>query len=176
MTLFLVRHGRPVVDRSRPAHEWELDPAGFDDVWALRTSGRLPDRAVWLSSPEPKALATAELLTDGGVGVVEGLREHVRESADWVKDFDDAVRRAFAVPEAVAVPGWEPLSACRDRVVRAVEGILDVHPHDDVVLVGHGTAWTVLRAALTGTEPDLERWRALTMPDLLVVEPLRSRG
>ena len=45
-----------------------------------------------------------------------------------------------------------------------------------VVLVGHGTAWTVLTAALTSTEPDVERWRALTMPDLLVVEDLRSRG
>ena len=122
--LFLVRHGRPLVDRSRPAHEWELDPAAYDDIWALRESGRLPDRAAWFSSPEPKALATAELLTDGDVGVVDGLREHVRDSTEWVEDFGDSVRRAFAVPDAVAVPGWEPLAACRDRVVRAVDGIL----------------------------------------------------
>jgi len=173
--LYLVRHGRPTIDRALPAHEWALDPAGFDDIWALRTSGRLPAHAVWFSSPEPKALATAELLTDGEVGVVEGLREHVRESTDWIEDFDDAVRRAFAVPAAVALPGWEPLERCRDRVVSAAEGILLAHPDVDVVLVGHGTAWTALSAALTGTEPDLERWRALTMPDLLVVEPLRSR-
>ena len=172
--LFLVRHGRPLVDRSRPAHEWELDPAAYDEVWALRESGRLPARAAWFSSPEPKALATAELLTDGDVGVVDGLREHVRDSTEWIEDFDDAVRRAFAVPDAVAVPGWEPLAACRERVVRAVDGILAAYGHDDVVLVGHGTAWTVLAAALTGTEPDLDRWRALQMPDLVVVERLRS--
>jgi broad specificity phosphatase PhoE len=174
VTLFLVRHGRPAIDRSLPAHEWELEPAGYDEVWALRTSGRLPAHAVWFSSPEPKALATAELLTDGEVGVVEGLREHVRESTDWIEDFDDAVRRAFAVPEAVAVPGWEPLDRCRDRVVSAAEGILHAHPGVDVVLVGHGTAWTLLAAVLTATEPDLDRWRAMSMPDLLVVEPLRS--
>ena len=101
LILFLVRHGRPLIDRARPAHEWELDPAGYDDIWALRTSGRLPAHAVWFSSPEPKALATAELLTDGEVGVVDGLREHVRDSTDWIEDFDDAVRRAFAVPDAV---------------------------------------------------------------------------
>jgi len=172
--LFLVRHGRPLVDRSRPAREWALDPAAFDDVWALRESGRLPGRAAWFSSPEPKALATAELLTDGDVGVVDGLREHVRDGTEWVEDFDDAVRRAFAVPDAVAVPGWEPLTACRERVVRAVDGILTAHQDTDVVLVGHGTAWTVLAAALTGTEPDLDRWRALEMPDLVVVERLRS--
>ena len=140
MTLFLVRHGRPLVDLGRPAHEWELNPAGFDDVWALRTSGRLPRRAVWFSSPEPKALATAELLTDGEVGVLDGLREHVRESTEGIDDFPGAVRRAFAVPDAVAVPGWEPLTACRERVVRAVEGIVAAHPDMDGVLVGHGTA------------------------------------
>ena len=87
--LFLVRHGRPLIDRSRPAHEWELDPAGYDD-------------------------------------------------SEWIEDFDDAVRRAFAVPTAAAVPGWEPL------------------------------------AALTATDPDLDRWRALQMPDLVIVERLRS--
>jgi broad specificity phosphatase PhoE len=169
LTLFLVRHGRPLVQRDRPAHEWELDPAGYDDIWNLRTSGRLPDHAPWFSSPEPKALATAELLTDGEIGVLDGLREHVRESIEWVEDFDDAVRRAFAVPDAVAVPGWEPLSECRERVVRTAEGVLAAHPDTDVVLVGHGTAWTVLVAALADREPDLDRWRALGMPDVLTV-------
>jgi len=164
-----VRHGRPLVDRDRPAHAWELDPAAYDDIWALRESGRLPRGAAWFSSPEPKALATAELLTDSEVGVVDGLREHRRESTEWVEDFEDAVRRAFAVPDAAAVPGWEPLADCRDRVVAAVEPLLAAYGDEDVVLVGHGTAWTVLAAALTGTEPDLERWRAWAMPDLLVV-------
>ncbi len=175
MTLYLVRHGRPAIDRAVPAHEWELDPAGYDDVWALRSSGRLPARAAWFSSPEPKAIVTAELLTDGEVGVVDDLREMVRDSTDWIEPFEPVVRRCFESPDLSAYPGWEPLSRCRDRVVRAVEGIRSAHPHDDVVLVGHATAWTVLSAALTGTEPDLARWRALTMPDLLVVEPLRSR-
>jgi broad specificity phosphatase PhoE len=170
LTLHLVRHGRPLVDRTRPAHAWELDPASYDDIWSLRTSGSLPSRAAWFSSPEPKALATAELLTDGAVGVVDGLREHVRNTTEWIDDFPDAVRRAFAVPEAVAVPGWEPLSACRDRLVRSVTGILAAHEDTDVVLVGHGTAWTLVAAALTGSEPDLERWRALQMPDVITLE------
>jgi broad specificity phosphatase PhoE len=173
--LHLVRHGQPLLDRSRPPHEWELDPAGYDDIWALRTSGLLPARAVWFSSPEPKALATAELLTDGEVGVVDALREHLRDTTEWLDDFPDAVRRAFAVPDAVAVPGWEPLSACRERVVRAADGILAAHEDVDVVLVGHGTAWTLLAAALSGTEPDLDRWLAWQMPDVVAVEDLRSR-
>lgn len=81
MALHLVRHGRPLVDHSVPAGGWELDPHGFDEVWALRTSGRLPSGAVWFSSPEPKATQTAQLLTECEVGVVDDLREHERWTA-----------------------------------------------------------------------------------------------
>ena len=167
--LHLVRHGRSLVQRDRPAHEWTLDPAGYDDVWALR--GRLPAGAAWYSSPEPKALETAQLLTDADVGVVDGLREHVRDSTDWLDPFPPVVRRAFDRPDEPAHPGWEPLATCRDRVVDAVRPILAAHAGEDVVLVGHGTAWTVLVAALTGVPPDLERWARLAMPDVIEVDP-----
>ncbi|MFB9313839.1 histidine phosphatase family protein [Nocardioides plantarum] len=166
-TLHLVRHGRPLLERGRPAATWSLDPAGFDDVWALRE--RLPQHAAWYTSPEPKAVETAQLLTDAPVGIVEGLREQERGSA-WVDDLPDAVRRAFAHPREPAAPGWEPMDTCRERVVGAVGPVLAAHPREDVVLVGHGTAWTALVAALTGAEPDLERWGRLAMPDVLRVD------
>lgn len=158
-----------------PAHAWELDPSGFDNVWALRQSGRLPSDAVWFCSPEPKAVTTAQLLTEGEVGIVENLREHVRDTAEWIEDFQAVVRRAFAQPHLSAFPGWEPLTACRERIRLAVSGILDVHAGEDLVLVGHGTAWTLLAAALTGSEPDLDRWADLRMPDVIVV-PLPAGG
>jgi len=115
-------------------------------------------------------MSTAQLLTEGEVGVVEDLREHERESTEWIEDFAGTVERAFAQPDVPAYAGWEPLARCRDRVVRAVTGILEVHRGEDVVLVGHGTAWTVLVAALTGQAPDLRRWRTLATPDLIVVD------
>ncbi len=169
--IWLVRHGRPLIRRDQPAHTWELDPAGFDDVWALRESGRLPTDAVWFCSPEPKATATAQLLTEQEVGVVTGLREHVRDSTDWIEDFEATVGRAFADPDTPAYAGWEPLARCRDRVNRAVGGILAAHPTDHVVLVGHGTAWTLLVSELTGRPPDLTAWRNLKQPDVLTLEP-----
>ena len=152
-----------------PAAEWDLDPAAYDDVWALRASGRLPTRAAWFSSPEPKAIQTAQLLTDAEVGVLPDLREHER-SGEWVADFPKAVRRAFAEPDVPSVEGWEPLSACRDRVTRAVRRVLEAHGTDDVVLVGHGTAWTLVIADLTDRLPDLDRWQALAMPDVISLE------
>jgi broad specificity phosphatase PhoE len=163
VSLFLVRHGRPAVDRSRPAHEWSLDPAYDDDVRALRV--RLPVVAAWYSSPEPKAFLTARLLTEEPIEVVADLREHERHSTDWIEDFASVVRRAFDQPDLSAYAGWEPLALTRRRVVRAAASILDRHPHDDVVLVGHGTAWTLLRSALSGDPPDLGWWAGLGMPD-----------
>jgi broad specificity phosphatase PhoE len=166
MTLHLVRHGRPLVVPGTPAATWDLDPASYDDVWALRD--RLPVRAAWFTSPEPKAVQTAQLLTDGDVGVVDELREHER-SGEWVDDFEGAVRRAFEHPDRPALDGWEPLDDCRARVVPAVRRILDVHGAEDVVLVGHGTAWTLAAAELAGEPPDLDRWARLRMPDLLTL-------
>jgi broad specificity phosphatase PhoE len=169
VALFLVRHGRSLPRPATPPHLWEPDPAGFDDVWALRESGRLPARAAWFSSPEPKAIATAQLLTESDVGVLDELREHVRTTGDRIDDFAGTVRRAFERPDASAYDGWEPLAACRARLFPAVRRVLDVHAGEDVVLVGHGTAWTLLVSELTGAPPDLDRWESLATPDLIVL-------
>ena len=168
MTLHLVRHGLPLIDPDHPAAEWELDPAGFDDIWALRESDRLPQGAAWFCSPERKAQGTAQLLTDGEVGLLDELREHER-GPGWIEDFGERVRVAFARRDRPAAPGWEPLDATSARLLPAVRRILDVHGDHDVVLVGHGTAWTLLVAELTGREPDLQRWRSLAMPDVITV-------
>ena len=166
MTLFLVRHGRPLVDPSMPAHEWPLDPAAYDDVVAL--APRLPQHAAWYCSPELKAVETAQLLTHGPIGMVDALVEH-RRGADWVEDFQATVRRAFERPDVPAHPGWEPLADCRARIALAGREILATHGGEDVVLVGHGTAWTVLAAELTDAPPDLDRWASLAMPDVIEI-------
>lgn len=168
MSLYLVRHGRPVVDPSVPASEWALDPEHEHEVVALGASSRLPDGAAWFTSPEPKAARTAEILAGQPVDVVHDLCEHER-TAGWVEDFPAAVAEAFARPDDVVHNGWEPLARTRLRVSAAVRRILAEHVGRDVVLVGHGTAWTLLVAELTGAEPDLVRWRGLSMPDVIVV-------
>lgn len=170
--LHLVRHGLPAADSTRPAREWPLDPQGYDAIATLRDSGRLPAHARWFSSPEPKALETARRLTTADVEVVPDLREHERAATRWFKDREEwasLVARVFAEPDQAAYPGWEPLAVTRARVAAAVRRILAAHADADLVLVGHGTAWTALRAELTGTDPDLRAWADLLMPDVWTV-------
>lgn len=171
--LTLVRHGRPAVDRAVPPHRWALAPEASTGLAALRASGRLPDDAVWFSSPEPKALATATGLTDGPVTTVDDLREAGRPAIwfDDPADFTAAVCRSLDQPDRAAVPGWEPASVTRSRVVSAVRSLLaDPMRPEHLVLVGHGTAWTLLVAELTDRSPDLAAWERMAMPDLAVLD------
>ena len=110
MTVFLVRHGRLLGD--------ELDPAGFDDVWALRD--RLPQGAAWFCAPEPAAVATCQLLTEADAGILPGLR---------------------------ASGPAESEAALRERVGGTVAGLRRENPGRDLVLVGHRTAWVALAGA-----------------------------
>ncbi|HEX4976645.1 MAG TPA: histidine phosphatase family protein [Nocardioides sp.] len=182
-SLHLVRHARSRPDPVQPPERWPLDPAGFADLQALAASDRVPLGAPTYSSPEPKALATAHVLAHpnrpvdpaqahrcgcDAVTVVGELVEH-RRRPRWFPDpadFRDAVRRAFADPLTPAVPEWEPLGALRDRLLPATRRLVDRHRETDVVLVGHGTAWTLLVSELSGTAPDLEAWAMLRMPDV----------
>lgn len=126
--------------------------------------------AAWYTSDEPKAVATAHQLTAGQVQEWPALREAHR--FDWFathEEFREAVLEAFSQPSRSARPGWEPLDDTRRRVSDAVSQIVDENG-DDVVLVGHGTAWTLLLSELTGTAPDLTAWTKLRTPDLCTLD------
>ncbi len=169
MLLHLVRHGPSAVDEFAPPHEWGLSPSAPDAVQALHDAGVLPMDALWFTSPEPKALATAMLLHPLGAALLDGLREAER-GVGWLADgeFEAAVRRSFDSQDEPGAATWEPLSVTRERVAATAKSALSqaaASGESDVVLVGHGTAWTLLVAELTGLPADLDSWGRLTMPD-----------
>lgn len=170
MRIHLVRHGRSAIDASAPAKDWGLREDAAPGVYRLRDSGVLPSEAAWFTSPERKTVQTAALLRPGTAAELDGIREAER-SAVWLPgdEFEAAVRRSFQLPDQPATSGWEPLAATRARVVDAVRStIVAVTQRPaalDIVLVGHGTAWTLLVAELTGTPADLDGWAKMSMPD-----------
>jgi broad specificity phosphatase PhoE len=176
MRLHLVRHGPPAVDPTSPASTWPLDPSGFVEIDLLLAAGVLPaNEAVWFSSTEPKAVQTAARLTSSRVPALDELREADRP-ADWLdaETFAAAVATSLERPAEVVRDGWETSDSVRARVFGALRGAVGRHAASegavDVVLVGHGTAWTVLVAALTRTPPDVAAWRRLHMPDHCVLD------
>lgn len=171
VALHLVRHGLPLIEPGAPASTWELDRSrtyGFDQLREV-LKGRAQS-ATWYSSDEPKALATARLLTAQTITTSSALREVHR--SDWFathRELQAAFLDAFDDAARPARPGWEPLDQARLRVTTAVEEIV-AQDGDDLVLVGHGTAWTLLISALTGAPPDLDAWSRLRTPDLCTVD------
>lgn len=176
MLLHLVRHGRPLIEPGRPASGWRLADPAAPELRRLRVYLEANvSSATWHSSDEPKALATARALTDGEIEVEPALSEAMR--TDWFpdqKDFAAAVSRAFAAPGRAARPGWESFDQTRERVAGAVARIVE-RSATDVVLVGHGTAWTLVVSEITGRPPDVDAWRRLRMPDLCSLD-LTSRS
>lgn len=149
-----------------------MDASAGEELSALRTSGALPQWARWFSSPEPKARGTARALTGTAVGFVDGLREMTRPAQAWLGSgaWAAVVRRSLTDLDVPAQDGWETGRATAERVVAAVRRIQDSCPDDDLVLVGHGTAWTLLVAALTDGPADVDAWERLRMPDHCVLE------
>lgn len=164
--LHLVRHARSAQTPSLPSWEWPLTADANDGAAWLRAAGVLPPDALWVSSSETKASATAALLTPSVVDLDDALREAHRDPA-WLDggEFERLVLRSFAEPAVSVRAGWEPLAQTTTRVVEAARGALDRAGERDVVLVGHGTAWTMLVAGLTDSPPDVEAWQAMRMPD-----------
>lgn len=169
--LHLVRHGDVVPDDG-PASAWALHPRAVDGIAELRVSGALPAAARWFSSPEPKAFGTARALTDVAVGTVDDLREMSRPAGPWrgAEQWRTIVRRAMEDPDQPALPGWETGRATTDRVVGALGRVLETCRDHELVLVGHGTAWTLLVAALTDRPPDFRAWSRLRTPDHCVLD------
>lgn len=172
MRLHLVRHGPPRIDPQTPPHQWQLDGEAHDAVLALASSGVLPDDVPWFSSDEPKAVQTAELLADElsseqDVEQVPGFREQ-RRPAGWIDDYAVRVHRSLVREAEPSSDGWETSAETRERVTGAVREALGAD--DEAVLVGHGTAWTLLVSELTGAPVDLVAWERMSLPDHCVVE------
>lgn len=160
-TLHLIRHARPVIDPGSPPADWTL---AEDDGSTGSLKAVLPERARWFSSPEAKARQTAAWLTAETVEVVDSLRETGRTGFFA----DEAAFRSTVTAylrDGVAPDGWEPRVEATLRIVDTALGVLGAFPDDDIVLVGHGTAFTLLVGALTGAPPDVGAWTKLRMPD-----------
>jgi glucosyl-3-phosphoglycerate phosphatase len=152
--VWFVRHAQVVLNLDQPAATWRLSPAGVEAADALaRRLGPVP-RVV--SSPEPKALATAEPLARvSGVRVEldDRLREVERtENLPTAHEHRAAVR---AYLEGRAVPGWEGRAEAKARFADALETI------DDTAVVTHATVLAVFLGY------GFDEWSRIALPDVI---------
>jgi broad specificity phosphatase PhoE len=171
--LVLVRHSIPEVVESAPARDWRLSEEGR--ARAQRLAQRLMEYRpeCLVSSVEPKARETAEIIA-AGLGlelcIVEGLHEHDRSGSTYLSTdcFQSAVREFFEKPDEL-VFGNETAGQALMRFDQAVRSVLSDHENKTIVIVAHGTVMSLYAARLLGISGFLF-WKELGLPSLVVID------
>lgn len=167
--LILVRHGRPAIDPDTPPNTWPLCPEGAENCNKLaeRIVAYKPTAVV--SSPEPKAQQTAEILAAKlglNVEVDAGLHEHKRQHMSFGSEaeFRARIAKVFADPKTPS-PGGESAHEAAQRLAKALAN----HEGAPLLAVTHGTVLSYYLAERLGLDAH-DLWRSLHMPDAFVLD------
>lgn len=171
--LVLVKHSLPEIVETLPAREWKLSDEGRIRAQQLaeRLSKYQPD--VIVSSSEPKAKETAEIVAGRNnleLQIVDGLHEHDRSNTPYLsgEEFQAAIHDFFEKP-AVLVFGSETADEAHARFGQAVNWILEHNSNKTIVAVSHGTVISLFVSRLTGIS-DFMLWNELGLPSFVVLD------
>jgi broad specificity phosphatase PhoE len=170
--LIFFRHSLPVIDPAIPAREWRLSEEGQlrCRLLAERLANFNPQRIV--SSLEPKALETAQIVAET-LGMpyesTGGLHEHVRSRTGHASQeaFEASVKAFFEQPGQL-VFGDETADQAHTRFTQAVEVIQERYPGQaPLVIVTHGTVISLFVARTCGVDPFC-LWKSLKLPCMVI--------
>ncbi len=155
-----------------PSNGWILSDVGRKAAAALASRLLGFGFAELISSPEPKAVQTAQIIADrmgSQIHTDARLREHERSSIGFLeKDrFEAGIASIFAKPEEIAY-GDESADAVHARFSAAIDEAL-ARSSGPVAAVTHGTAMTIYVSRLVGIAP-MPFWTKLGMPVAIVIE------
>ena len=172
--LILIKHAAPLVVPGTPPERWKLSDRGRESIPALADAIRPHAPTVVVSSEEPKAKETAELLVKalGGVPVetAAGLHEHDRSNVPHMRsgEFISHVELLFRKPTE-RVLGRESAVVALDRFEEAVRAVVAKHADGNIAIVSHGTVIALL-AAEHSDRYGFELWREMGLPSLVVFD------
>src|SRR5690606_31546943 len=162
--LILIKHARPQKDDTRPAHDWSLSDEGRRLSGVLAEQLRPHALGVIVSSPEPKAQQTAEIIAQAlGIPteVEADLAEHDRSSVPLMRtrELISMMALLFNRPRQ-CVLGGESAEQALKRFSRAIDRLLDRHGQRNLAIVSHGTVLALYAARLLETDP-FPLWRQM---------------
>jgi len=170
--LVLIKHSVPEMQIQVESRFWHLSEEGRKRCAPLAEKLRRFNLARIVSSNEPKAVETAELLATelSRTHIVRpDLQENDRTGLGFVgqEAYQNTFRRFFAEPEMVIV-GTETAEEARTRFAAAIEAVLEEFPEETLAIVTHGTVISLLVSEPT-PEDRFRLWRRLGLPSYVVV-------
>lgn len=169
-TLYLIRHGQPLVQERHTCgytQDIPLSETGVRQVEELREWAREKPITAIYTSPALRCIQTAERMADGCVPVhgVDGLSEmdtgawtglpFAEIKKLWPAEYDRRGQSIGTYPP----PGGESFAQAGERMEQAVSRLLS-ESEGDVVIVAHGGVNRGWLCRLLGCSPN----RALTLP------------
>jgi broad specificity phosphatase PhoE len=171
--LILVKHSSPEVIENIPARAWHLSYEGKTRAQFLAERLESYQPEVIISSIEPKAIETAEIVASSlklPRHVAEDLHEHDRSNAIYLprNEFESALQEFFNTPDEL-VFGNETANQTHRRFSNAVYSLLNKFLNQTVVMIAHGTVISLFVSRLTGTS-DFLLWSELGLPSFVVLD------
>jgi broad specificity phosphatase PhoE len=171
--LVLVRHSLPGFVVGVPASKWQLSDEGRRRCQRLADRLAAYDLAAVVTSTEPKAVETGQIVADSLSLPLEtalGLHEHERGMVTSTGDqdaFQEQARRLFERPDEL-IFGAETADQAHARFATAVAAVIEQHPHGNLAIVTHGTVMTLFIARSAGLDP-VPFWKSLGLPAFAVL-------
>ena len=171
--LILVKHSVPEIEKDRPANTWHLSKEGQQRAHRLAEQLESYEPDVILSSNEPKAKETAEILANHlqlDTQIIPDLHEQDRSNVPYLSydAFQASIHDFFQKPDEL-VFGKETASQAYARFYRAIHSILNGNTNKTVVNVTHGTVISLFVSRLTGSS-DWELWNQLGLPSFVAMD------
>jgi 2,3-bisphosphoglycerate-dependent phosphoglycerate mutase len=169
----LIRHAQIRVDPESSSDAWQLSPEGELAAERLTIHPSVRGVACIYTSPEPKAVATAQAIAGGReVRVCAGLRELDRGALGWIgspEEYRETVRQILRNPDE-SVRGCESAARALRRVLQAIALIRSDHEEESVAVVSHGIVLTLYLSSVLERDPDIALWESIDFPDVAVVD------
>jgi broad specificity phosphatase PhoE len=168
--LILVKHARPQVVEAIPSHDWRLSDEGRAACGPLAEVLRPLDPGVIITSDEPKAQETGQLLGEAlgkPVNTGSDLHEHDRSNVPMMpsREFLSLLALFFKQRNRLVL-GMETADECAARFQNAVDSIVSEYQEDNIAVVTHGTV-LALFAADHGAGDAFLLYRKMGLPSLI---------
>jgi broad specificity phosphatase PhoE len=169
--LILVKHARPEVLDEIPSHEWRLSDQGRAACGPLAEALRGHDPAVIVTSDEPKAIETGQLVAEilhKPIETAAGLHEHDRSNVPMMRsgEFLSALAMFFKDRNRLLL-GKETAAQALARFERAIESVLQKHDQGNIAMVTHGTVLALV-AEKHGAGDGFTLYRKMQLPSFVV--------
>jgi broad specificity phosphatase PhoE len=172
LRLILIKHSLPEIVENVPARDWHLSDEGRRRCSLLADLVARYQPDVLITSLEPKAQETGQLLAESlqiPVSAAADLHEHERYNTPFLSPemFKASVSALFENP-GQRVMGEESADEAHARFANAVRGVVGAHAHQNIAIVAHGTVISLFAAHLAGMNPYL-LWEQLGLPAIVVL-------